>query len=100
MYKKKLSSSNKIIKQLTHEVGDDLAHGSSEDEVLQDVGDEGEGHTEDGHHEVTHCQRQEEGVGDGPHALVHYQDDDNQQVAKDAHKEDERVKQDAQRVHF
>lgn len=82
---------------LTHEVGDGLAHGASEDEVLQDVGDEGEGHAEDGHHEVADRQRQQEGVGDGPHALVQDQDHDDQQVAEDAEQEDERVEQDAQR---
>lgn len=85
---------------LTHKVGDDLAHGASEDEVLQDVGDEGEWHAEDGHHQITDCQRQQEGVGDGPHALVQHQDDDDQQVAEHAEQEDERVEQDAQRVHL
>lgn len=82
---------------LTHEVGDGLAHGAAEDEVLQDVGDEGEGHAEDGHHEVADRQRQQEGVGDGPHALVQDQHHDDQQVAEDAEQEDERVEQDAQR---
>lgn len=85
---------------LTHEVGDGLAHGASEDEVLQDVGDQGEWHAEDGHHEVADGQRQQEGVGDGPHALVQHQDHDDQQVAEDAEQEDERVEQDAQRVHL
>lgn len=37
---------------LTHEVGDRLAHSSAKDKVLQDIGDEGEGHAEDGHHQV------------------------------------------------
>lgn len=85
---------------LTHEVGDDLAHCGSEDEVLQDVGDEGERHAEDGHHEVAERQWQQEGVGDGPHALVHHQDDDDEQVAKDTEEEDERVEQDSERVHL
>lgn len=81
---------------LTHKVGDDLAHGSSEDEVLQDVGNEGERHAEDGHHQVADRQRQQEGVGDGSHALVQHQDHDDQQVAKDAEQEDERVEKNTQ----
>lgn len=85
---------------LTHEVGDSLAHGSPEDEVLQDVRDEGEGHAEDGHHQVADRQRQQEGVGDGPHALVQHQDHNDQQVAEDAEQEDERVEEDTQRVHL
>lgn len=85
---------------LTHEVRDDLAHCSSEDEVLQDVGDEGKRHAENGHHQVADRQRQQEGVGDRPHALVHHQDDDNEQVAKDAEQEDECVEQDPKRVHL
>lgn len=55
---------------LTHEVGDYLAHGSSKDEVLEDAGDEVEGHAEDGHHQVTDSEGQQEGVGHGAHALV------------------------------
>lgn len=82
----------------THQVGDYLAHGGSEDEVLQDVWDEREGHAEDGHHQVADRQRQQEGVGDGPHALVQRQDDDDQQVAEDAEQEDERVQQDTEGV--
>lgn len=85
---------------LTHEVGDGLAHGRSKYEVLQDVGDEGERHAEDRHHQVADRQRQQEAVCDGPHALVHHQDDDDQQVAKDAEQEDQQVEQDAERVHL
>lgn len=84
---------------LTHKIGNDLAHGSPEDEVLQDVGDEGERHAEDGHHQVADRQRQQEGVGDGSHALVQNEDHDDQQVAKDAEQEDDCVEQDTQRVH-
>lgn len=83
---------------LTHEVGHYLAHGGPEDEVLEDAGDEGEGHAEDGHHQVTDGERQQEGVGDGSHALVDRQHHDDQQVAEHAQEEDEGVEQDPQRV--
>lgn len=85
---------------LTHEVGHYLAHGGSKDEVLQEVGDEGEGHAEDGHHQVADCQRQQEGVGDCPHALVDCQDHDNEQVAQHTEEEYDRIEQDTQRVHL
>lgn len=74
---------------LTHEVGHYLAHGGSEDEVLEDVRDEGEGHAEDRHHKVTDGERQQEGVGHGAHALVDRQHHDDQQVAEHTQKEDE-----------
>lgn len=83
---------------LTHEVGHYLAHGSSKDEVLEDVGDEGEGHTKESHHQVADGERQQEGVGHGAHALVDGQHQDDQQVAKDAQEEDEGVEQDLQCV--
>lgn len=85
---------------LTHKIGHNLAHGCAEDEVLQDVGNKGEGHTEDANHQVADSQRQQEGVGDGPHALVQHQDQDDQQVAKDTEEKDEHVEHDAQRVHL
>lgn len=85
---------------LTHEVGDRFTHGGSEDEVLQHVGDEREGHAEDSHHQVTDCQRQQERVGDRAHALVDRQDHNDQQVAKHTEEEDYRVEQDTQRVHL
>lgn len=85
---------------LTHEVGDRLAHSGTKDKVLQDVGDEGEGHAEDGHHQVANRQRQQEGVGDGAHSLVHGQHDDDEQIAKHAQQEDEDVQQDAKGVHL
>lgn len=83
---------------LTHQVGHYLAHGGAKDEVLQDAGDEREGHADDGHHQVADGQRQQEGVGDGAHALVDRQHHDDEQVAGDAQEEDERVEQDPQRV--
>lgn len=83
---------------LTHEVGHDLAHGCSKYEVLEDVGDEGEGHAEDGHHQVAHSERQQEGVSDGAHSLVDSEDHNDEQVSKDTQEEDERVKQDPERV--
>lgn len=85
---------------LTHEVGDCLAHSGAKDEVLQDVGNEGKGHAEDGHHQVADRQRQQEGVGDGAHALVHGQHDDDEQIAKHAQQEDEDVEQNAEGVHL
>lgn len=74
---------------LTHEVGHYLAHGGTEDEVLEDAGDEGEGHAEDGHHQVTDGERQQEGVGHGAHALIDRQHHNDQQVANYAQEEDE-----------
>lgn len=83
---------------LTHQVGHYLAHGRSEDEVLEDAGDESEGHAEDSHHQVTEGERQQEGVGHSAHALVDRQHHDDEQVANDAQEEDERVEQDPQCV--
>ena len=83
---------------LTHEVGHYLAHGSSKDEVLEDARDEGEGHAEHGHHQVTDGEWQQERVGHGAHALVEHQHHDDQQVPEHTQEEDERVEQDAQRV--
>ena len=85
---------------LTHEVADDFAHGRPEDEVLEQGGDEGEGHAENGHHEVADSQGEQEGVGDGTHALVHHQHHDDEQVAKHADQEDEAVEQDSHGLHL
>lgn len=85
---------------LTHEVDHYLTHRSSKDEVLQDAGDEVEGHAEDGHHQVTDSKGQQEGVGDGAHALVDREHNDDKQVAKYTQKEDERVENDPQSVVF
>lgn len=79
----------------THEVGDGLAHSGAEDEVLEQVGDEVEGHTEDSQHEVTDGQREQKAVGDGSHALVEHQHSDDEQVPKHTQEEDESVEQDA-----
>lgn len=87
-----------LASRLTHEVGHYLAHGGSKDEVLEDAGDEGEGHAEDGHHQVADGERQQEGVGHGAHALVDRQHHDDQQVAEHTQNEDERVEQDPQCV--
>lgn len=83
---------------LTHEVGHDLAHGGSKDEVLEDAGDEGEGHAEHRHHQVADRQREQKGVGDSAHALIDRQHHDDEQVANYAEEEDERVEQDPQCV--
>lgn len=91
-----LSSLLKFILCLTHKVGHDLAHGGTKDEVLQYAGDEGEGHAEHGHHQVADSQRQQEGVGHGPHALVDRQHHDDEQVPDHAHEEDECVEEDPQ----
>lgn len=74
---------------LTHEVGHYLAHGSSEDEVLEDAGDEGEGHAEHSHHQVTDSERQQEGVGHGAHALIDRQHYNDEEVANYTQEEDE-----------
>lgn len=74
---------------LTHEVGHYLAHGSSKDKVLEDAGDEGEGHAEDGHHQIADGERQQEGVGHGAHALIDRQHHDDEQVAYYTQDEDE-----------
>lgn len=84
------------MKHLTHEISDDLAHNGPEDEILQQIGDESEGHAEDRHHEVTDGQRQQEGVCDSAHTLVYDQHHDDQQVAEDAQEEDEGVEEDSQ----
>lgn len=86
--------------QLTHEIGNGLAHGGSKNEVLQQIRDESERHAEDGHHEITDSQREQEGVCDRAHALVHHQYHDDQQVAKHTQEEDQRVEKDPHRVHF
>lgn len=66
----------------THEIGHNLAHGSSKDEVFQQIWDECEGHAKHSHHQVTDSQREEEGVGDRPHSFIHYQNHNDEQVAK------------------
>lgn len=79
---------------LTHEVHDYLADAGAEDEVPHEVGDEGEGNADDGDHQVTDGQGQQEEVGDSPHAPVPHQDSDDEAVAQDAEEEDEAVEDD------
>lgn len=74
----------RIRGQLTHEVHDQFTHAGSEDEVPHEVGDEGEGDADDWQYQVAGGQRQQEEVGDGPHALVPHQDGDDEAVAQDA----------------
>lgn len=90
--------SSSFFPALTHEVGHYLAHRSSKDEILEDAGDQGEGHAENSHHQVTDGERQQKGVGHSAHALVGCQHHNNQQVAKHAQEEDERVKKNPQCV--
>lgn len=79
---------------LTHEVHDQLAYPSAEDEVPHEVGDEGEGDADDGHHQVADGQGQQEQVGDRPHAPVPHQHGDDEAVAQHAEEEDEAVEDD------
>lgn len=79
---------------LTHEVHDQLAHAGAEDEVPHEVRDEGEGDAHQGDHQVADGQRQQEEVGDRPHALVPHQDGEDEAVAQDAEEEDEAVEDD------
>lgn len=87
-----------VTVSLTHEVHDQLAHARAEDEVPHEVGDEGEGDADQGHHQVAGGQRQQEEVGDGPHAPVGHQDGDDEAVAQDAEEEDEAVEDDPHRL--
>lgn len=84
--------------RLTHEVHDQLAHPGAEDEVPHQVGDEGEGDADDGDHQVADGQRQQEQVGDRPHAPVPHQHRDDQAVAQHAEEEDEAVEDDPDRL--
>lgn len=77
----------------THEVHDQLAHADAEDEVLHEVGDEGEGDAHQGHHEVADGQREQEQVGDGPHPPVPHQHRDDEAVAQQAEEEDQAVEE-------
>lgn len=79
---------------LTHEVHDKFADPGAEDEVPHEVGDEGEGDADDGHHHVADGQGQQEQVGDRPHAPVPHQDGDDEAVAQHAEEEDEAVEDD------
>jgi len=81
---------------LTHEVGGSLAHGTSEDEILEQVGDEVERHAEEAEHEVTDSQGQQEDVGDRPHPLVSNQHRYNQRVPQHTEKEYDGVQENLQ----
>lgn len=83
---------------LTHEVHDQLAYPGAEDEVPHEVGDEGEGDADDGHHQVADGQGQQEQVGHRPHAPVPHQDGDDEAVAQHAEEEDEAVEDDPHRL--
>lgn len=83
---------------LTHEVHDQFAHPGTEDEVSHEVGDESEGDADHRDHQVAGGQRQQEEVGDGPHALVPHQHGDDKAVAQDAEQEDEAVEDDPHRL--
>ena len=83
---------------LTHEVHNQLAHASTEHEVPHEVGDEREGDADQRNHQVGHGQRQQEQVGDRPHAPVAHQHGDDEGVAEHAEEEDEAVQHDADRL--
>ena len=89
---------NELMVGLTHEVHDQLAHAGAEDEVPHEVGDEGEGDADQGHHQVADGQRQQEEVGDRPHAPVPHQDGDDEAVAQHGEEEDEAVEDDPDRL--
>lgn len=82
----------------THEVHDQLAYPDAEDEVLHEVGDEGERDAHQGDHEVTDSQGQQEQVGDRPHAPVPHKDSDDEAVSQDAEEEDEAVEDNPDRL--
>lgn len=83
-----------IIISLTHEIHDQFAYSSAKDEIPHQVGDEGEGDADQGDHQVADGQRQQEEVGDGPHAPVPHQHCDDETVAQDTEEEDEAVQDD------
>lgn len=87
-----------FICALTHEVHDQLARAGAEDEVPHEVGDEGEGDADQRHEQVAGGQRQQEQVGDGPHASVPHEHRDDQAVSQDAEEEDEAVEDDPHRL--
>lgn len=83
-----------ISKWLTHEVRGHFAHAAAEDEVLHEVGDECEGHAEDTQHQITDGQRQQEQIGDRPHASVPHQNSDDEAVPYEAQEEDQHIQHD------
>lgn len=82
------------ISTLTHEVHDQFAYPSAKDEIPHEVGNEGEGDAHQRDHQVADGQRQQEEVGDGPHAPVPHQDRDDEAVTQDTEEEDEAVEND------
>lgn len=88
-----VSSRNSPLQRLTHEVGGGLANGASEDEILEQVGDEVERHAEEAEHEVADGQGQQEEVGDGSHPLVPNQHRDDQRVPQHAEQEYQRIQE-------
>lgn len=87
------SSRTRHQQLLTHEVGGDLADGTPEDEVLEQVGDEVERHADEAEQEVADGQGEQEDVGDGPHPLVPNQHSNDQRVPQDAEQEYHRVQE-------
>lgn len=76
---------------LTHKIGHNLAHGSSKDEILQQVGNKSEGHADNSHHKITNGQGEQEWVGHRPHSLIYHQNHNDEQITKHAQQEYERV---------
>ena len=81
------NSRNRHQQQLTHEVGGGLANSTSEDEILEQVGDEVEWHAEETKHEIADSQGEEENVGDCSHSLVPNQHCNDQRVSQHAEQE-------------
>jgi len=88
------SEVRQISKWLTHEVRGHFTHAAAEDEVLHEVGDECEGHAEDTQHQITDGQRQQEQIGDRPHAPVPHQNSDDEAVPYEAQEEDQHIQHD------
>lgn len=83
-----------LLLRLTHEVHGPLADATAKNEILHEVGDEGERHAEEAEHQVAHGQRQQEEIGDGAHPPVPHQHGNDKAVAEDAEEEDDAIEDD------
>lgn len=78
-------------KLLTHKIRGHFTHAFAEDEVLHDVWDESEGHTEETQHEITDSQREQEQIGDCPHPPVPHEHGNDQTVPDETHQKDDDI---------